>query len=115
MGKLEGLASLAMVTYREILDNPDERPNVRADVATKVLESEGWLRSARAEGGKTFVLNLKTDDVVGALQGMRTVFSGDDSPIEVEEVKKIEHKPEREKKREAGDLLKKVIEAEKGV
>lgn len=127
MGKLEDLVPLAKTTYRELLDDMDAKENVRADVATKVLESEGYLKTTKSDGGKTFVLNLKSDDVAGAFRGMRTVFSGEEGEELIAEPPKkiapVEKKKKGAKKNgglnKRGDdeatVLQRAIEAEKGV
>jgi len=122
MSDLQDLIPLAKSVIREILEDTMGKDTVRSELATKVLMSEGKMRGPKTDSaGRTFVLNLKTDDVVGALQGMRTVF-GDPldefgEPIE-REVRKIA-RPRRSRKTESSiknenDQLKKIIAAEKG-
>ena len=124
MGDLEDLVPLAKSVVRDILGDCQGRDNVRSDLAQKVLVSEGQMRGPKNEsqGGKTFILNLKSDDVLGALQGMRTVFGEpddvpkDDVPRPKRKVKEIEAEPKDDVPKEVDiekAMYEKVIAAEK--
>jgi hypothetical protein len=122
MGELADLVPLSKLVLRELLDDMNTRDNVKADVAKRVLESEGHMRGPKTDTGKMFVLNMKSDDVVGALKGMQTVFGEIEDEVkepvkEIRRVNQVEGKAKSEKRPRAepeGALRDKIIKAEKG-
>ena len=113
MGELNDIVPLAKNVIKDLLKDAMTKETVRSDLATKVLISEGHMKSPKvSDGGKTFVLNLKSDDVVGALEGMRTVF-GEPVGEFGEEVKELEKPKSVRKGKSEKDRLKKAIAAER--
>ena len=124
MGELERMVPLAEQVFLQIMKDTDAKPEVRAQVASRVLESEGKLKGQKVGGGKTFVLNLKAEDVKGALDGMRTVFgearSVKGGAAKVRRLKAPRAKAKEEQKGGGGEpkaieALRRAIEAERGV
>lgn len=113
MGELNDIVPLAKNVIKDILSDTLAKDTVRSDLATKILVSEGQMKSPKvSDGGRTFVLSLKSDDVVGALEGMRTVF-GEPVGEFGEEVKEIGKPKSVEKRKSEKDQLKKAIAAER--